>query len=109
MRRVAIQSLEAALGSRNRERLVMNAAHFWPTLLVALFGFSGFFGLLAIVSPRLFEAIATRSAQWIDSEQFLKYLDRQIDIDRFILPHSRVFGGTVLASVAVLGYFIFGV
>jgi hypothetical protein len=67
-----------------------------------LLGMIGLIGLLALVSPRLFESIATNSSRWVDSQKLLAVLDKRIDIDHLILPYCRVLGALVVVSVAVL-------
>jgi hypothetical protein len=59
-------------------------------------------GLLAIVSPKRFAALSTRGNRWIDTEKLLQPLDARIDVDRYVLPFSRLLGVAVLASVAML-------
>jgi hypothetical protein len=82
----------------------MDATHFWHTLLFASLGLCGVTGLLALVSPRLFTTVASSSSRWINSRRFFEYFDRQFNVDQFVLPHSRLLGVLVLASVAVLWY-----
>jgi hypothetical protein len=72
----------------------------------AFLGIVGFLGLLALVSPTRFNALATRSGQWIDTSKLSAVVDKRIDVDRFVLPFSRLLGVAVLASVAVLAYVI---
>lgn len=85
----------------------MHIAQFWHTLLIASLSLCGAVGLLALVRPRLFAAIATWGSRWINFHRFLDFLDRRVDVDRLIIPHSRILGGAVLASVSVLGYVFF--
>ncbi len=58
--------------------------------------------LLAIVSPKRFASLSTRGNRWIDTEKLLQPLDARIDVDRYVLPFSRLRGLAVLASVAML-------
>jgi len=59
-------------------------------------------GLLAIASPKRFASLSTRGNRWIDTEKLLQPLDARIDVDRYVLPFSRLLGIAVLASVAML-------
>lgn len=59
-------------------------------------------GFLAIISPKRFAALSTRGNRWIDTEKLLQPLDARIDVDRYVLPFSRLLGVAVLASVAML-------
>ena len=67
-----------------------------------MFAIVGTIGLIALISPRLFFALAKRSSQWVDTDQALKSLDRRIDIDGYVLPYSRYLGLAVLAAVVIL-------
>jgi hypothetical protein len=67
----------------------------------------GFIGLIAVVSPNRFAVLATRSGRWVDTNKVLEVLDKRIDIDRYVLPFSRLLGITVILAVAVLAYVIY--
>jgi hypothetical protein len=71
-------------------------------LVPILLGLIGVTGLVALVSPRLFESLATSSSRWVDSQKLLSVLDKRIDIDHLVLPHCRILGALVVVSVAVL-------
>lgn len=85
----------------------MHIAQFWHALLIASLSLCGAVGLLALLSPRLFTAVATWGSRWINLQRFLDCLDKRVDVDRLLIPHSRILGGAVLASVSVLGYVFF--
>jgi hypothetical protein len=70
---------------------------FWVTM-----GFLAAIGLLAIVSPATFTALSSTSNRWVDSEKYLKLLDKRIEIDQYVLPYSRWLGVAVILSVALL-------
>lgn len=74
------------------------------SVLWACLGIVGFLGILALVSPRRFNVLATGSARWIDTTKLTTVVDKRIDIDRFVLPFSRLLGVAVLAAVCVLAY-----
>lgn len=78
--------------------------HYLELLIWFLLTVTGAFGLLAVVSPRLFDSIAARGGTWIDSAKFLAVFDKRIDIDGPLLQHSRVFGVAVVTAVLFLGY-----
>jgi hypothetical protein len=78
----------------------------WDSLLWVILGIVGAVGLLAILSPRRFSALATRSGQWVDTNKVLAQLDKRVDIDAYVLPFSRVLGVAVLAAVVLFGYLI---
>ncbi len=64
----------------------------------------GVVGLVAVLSPARFNALATRGAFWVDTSKLTVAIDKRFDIDRFILPFSRILGVAVLAAVGVLAY-----
>jgi hypothetical protein len=72
-----------------------------------LLALCGALGLLALVSPSLFQRIATAGSRWFDTQKWIERLDRRYDIDRYVLPHSRVLGALVIASVVFLGGFLY--
>jgi hypothetical protein len=60
-------------------------------------------GLLAVVSPRWFAIVATQgNSQWFDTTKLLAPLDKRINIDAYVLRHSRLLGVAVLAAVALV-------
>jgi hypothetical protein len=73
----------------------------WASLV--LIGAVGFLGL---VSPHWFTLVAGRTSHWVDTSKILSFLDKEYDIDRYVLPHCRVFGATVLAAVAMIAMII---
>jgi hypothetical protein len=82
----------------------MHFTGFLTNLSLAFFAFAGAVSALAVVSPRHFEWLARKSSRWVDSRRFVEVLDRRIEVDHYFLPHSRVFGLCMLASVSVLTY-----
>lgn len=68
----------------------------------ALLGIVGAVGLLAILSPSRFSALTRRSNRWVDTSKILATLDKQVDIDQYILPFSRALGIAVMVAVAVM-------
>jgi hypothetical protein len=75
---------------------------------LALLSLCGLFGLIALLSPRHFEVLARKSSRWIDSRRIVEVLDRRIDVDDYVLPHSRLLGALVLAAVSVLTFVCLG-
>ena len=74
-----------------------------PMMLAALSVFACV-GFLALCSPNSFSAISTSSNKWIDTDKLLAVLDKQFDIDQYVLPYSRALGFAVLAAVGVFAY-----
>ena len=74
----------------------------WEPCSLILLGAAGIFGLVALVSPQSFKRMAEFGGRWLDSSKITAQLDRRIDVDRLVLPHSRMLGAAVLASVAIL-------
>jgi hypothetical protein len=81
---------------------VSKQAVLWTTLALL-----GLVGLIAVISPNRFQKLATRSGQWVDTNKLAEVLDRRVDIDRYVLPFSRLLGVAVILSVAVLSYVVF--
>lgn len=63
-------------------------------------------GILAMASPQRFAKLAHRGGSWIDTNRALAVLDKRIDIDRHVLPFSRVLGFAVLASAILIAVLI---
>ncbi len=61
-------------------------------------------GLIAVVSPQVFGRVASNGSRWYDSSRILAAFDKRIDIDHYVLRHTRVFGFAVLISAVVLAY-----
>ena len=76
----------------------------WTPAVWAGLGIIGALGLLALFAPQRFAALTQHSSQWVDTEKILSSLDKKVDVDQYVLPHSRILGGLVLAGVATLAY-----
>jgi hypothetical protein len=74
------------------------------SIYIAVLAIIGVFGLIAVLSPRRFAVLATRSGRWVDTNKIAEVFDKRIDVDRYVLPFSRLLGVAVLVSVAVLAY-----
>ncbi len=74
----------------------------WKPIAYGCLGFAGLLGLLAIVRPKWFITLATKSNVWIDTSKFGEFIDKSIDLDTMILRHSRAFGAILLTSAAVV-------
>lgn len=79
-------------------------SQFWPPFFYFMLGFAGISGLLAIISPKAFAAVAGYSNRLVNSSQTDTVLDKWIDIDRFVLQHARYFGLLVIVSVVYLWF-----
>lgn len=62
----------------------------------------GLFALVAVASPKTFRLLAKYGGHWLDSSKLLAALDKPIDVDRLVLPYSRVLGAAVLATITLL-------
>jgi hypothetical protein len=80
-------------------------------LLVA----AGLLGLFALLCPP--GRVVSRSAPfegsepdrgWISAGRSVSFVERLFDVDHQILPHSRMLGGMVVASVLFLGWLLAG-
>jgi diguanylate cyclase (GGDEF)-like protein len=79
-------------------------APFWPPFFFFVLGLAGTCGLLAIVSPKAFAAVAAYSNRLVNATKSDTVLDKWIDIDRFVLQHARYFGFLVTISVVYLWF-----
>ena len=61
-------------------------------------------GFVALVNPKLFQALVSHGGRWIDTSRFLAILDKRFDVDRWVLPYSRVLGAMVLLAVMLIGF-----
>jgi len=77
---------------------------FWEPCFFFLLGFAGISGLLAIASPKTFAVVAGYSSRLVNSSSTETVWDKWIDIDRFVLQHSRYFGVLVTISVGYLWF-----
>lgn len=75
---------------------------FWETCFWILLAIAGLIALVAVVSPATFRTLAKFGGQWLDSGKLLAALDKPIDVDRLVLPYSRMLGAAVLATIALL-------
>ena len=71
----------------------------WPVLFAVFV-----LGMLATFAPDRFANVALRGSRWIDTEEVLKLLDKPINVDRYVLRYSRVFGVAVTVAACWLGY-----
>jgi hypothetical protein len=69
-----------------------------------LLGIFSTIGLVAVVSPRCFSALTNRSSTWVDTNKLLATLDTRVDIDKYVLPFSRVLGVSVLVAVGIIAF-----
>ncbi len=72
----------------------------WYALALTFSIISGLFGMIAMANPRLFRSLSGRFSQWIDSSRALLFLDKRVNIDRYVLRHARVFGAVVVVTLA---------
>jgi len=68
-----------------------------PTVAAALMG-AGLCGLVAAVSPRTFSAIAAFGRRRVDTNRWLAWLDKEVDVDEYFLRHTRLFGLVTVAA-----------
>lgn len=79
-----------------RELIVSLVWH--PALLTAA-GLTVLLGLVAVIRPPCFHALAWHGSTWVDSNRWVALLDRRIDVDAYVLPHARLFGCLLLAAM----------
>jgi hypothetical protein len=74
----------------------------WSTIVWSIVGTLAVIGTIAVICPKCFRSLAAWGNTWIDTSRMISVLDRRIDIDDFVLRHSRAFGIFVLASIAAM-------
>lgn len=74
----------------------------WQPIVWVVVSFSALCGLLALVHPRLFAAIASHSSQWVETKKLLERFDTRYDIDHYVLPYTRLLGAAVIAAAMIL-------
>ena len=65
----------------------------------------GVAALVALISPKRFRKLSSRSDTWIDLNKALSGLDKTIDIDHLMMPYARWLGAAAILSVGAIGYF----
>lgn len=63
-------------------------------------------GLVALSSPTRFARLASFWGQWIDTQPTIPIADSRVDVDSFVLKHSRIFGVLVVAASLFWGAFL---
>lgn len=76
---------------------------FLRVIFLALLALSVIVGLLAVVSPSAFAAVATLGNRIIHPGRQTN-VDRWIGIDRYVLEHGRMFGSLTIATVVFIWF-----
>ncbi len=77
------------------------AVGLWSTLALV-----GGAGLVALVSPARFAALASLGGRWYDTDRFFSMFNRRVDVDRAVQPYTRQLGAAVLVAVAVFAWLL---
>ena len=72
-------------------------------IVLAFLGLVAVAGVLALCSPPAFSRLARWASVWVDTDKLVDKMQQRIDIDRYVLPHCRLFGVAVLGAAGVLG------
>jgi hypothetical protein len=79
------------------------AAHpHWQWVVGSLLGIVGVIGLVAVLSPRTFYRLASWSNIWVDTDKLLRVFDVRVDIEHYVLRHSRLFGIVIVGAALTL-------
>ena len=76
----------------------------WKPIAYGCLAVAGFFGLLAVVSPRWFIKLSTKANTWIDTSKFCEFIEKPIEVDIMAIRHCRAFGGILLVAAAVVAF-----
>ncbi len=77
-------------------------------LMFAFFGLAGMVGMLALVSPKVFAVAAEVGGLWVTAPKSRSGFESPIDIDQFVIRHSRKFGILVVTVVSFLTLLFLG-
>ncbi|MDC0936241.1 GGDEF domain-containing protein [Pirellulales bacterium] len=77
-------------------------------MLFSFFGLAGVVGLVALVSPKIFTAAAELGGMWVTNPKSASTYHSPIDIDQFVIRHSRKFGALVVTVVGFLTLLFLG-
>jgi diguanylate cyclase (GGDEF)-like protein len=75
---------------------------FWNVSFIVFVGFSGAVGLLALISPKAFAAVASYGNRTMFHGGQTRADRYWIDVDRYVLGHGRLFGLFVIATAGYL-------
>ncbi len=79
----------------------------WPIIFLSLLGLCGIVGLVAVVSPKTFALVAETGGIWVTKPKSTTFFESRIDIDQFVIRHSRQFGSMVTLGVVYLAFSFF--
>ncbi len=77
-----------------------------PQMLLPALVAVALLGLFALAAPSRFARLASGGATWIDTEKWVRAMDRRFDVDQHLLNHSRLFGAAIFILAATLTYLI---
>ena len=80
----------------------------WQILFPCLLAMCGVVGLIAMFSPKMFALVAETGGIWVTKPKQPAMFESTIDIDKFVIRHSREFGSIVTLVTVFLTLFFFG-
>ncbi|MGI9427724.1 MAG: GGDEF domain-containing protein [Bythopirellula sp.] len=80
----------------------------WPFIFLSLLGLCGLVGLLAVISPKMFALVAETGGLQISKPHNSSLFEPAINIDQYVMRHSRQFGTLVTLIVVYLALCYFG-
>lgn len=80
----------------------------WPIIFLFLLGLCGMVGLLAMVTPKMFALVAAIGGLRVIKPQKSLLFESTINIDKYVIHHSRQFGTVVSLVVVYLALCFFG-
>ena len=78
----------------------------WENVLWPILGGVATIGALALISPETFSRVSVLGSFWVDTNYWLRKVERPINIDHFVLAHTRLVGVFLLASVGLMGWWL---
>lgn len=76
--------------------------------MFSLYALAGAVGVVALSSPKLFAVAAEKGGLWLAPPKTATVYQKPIDIDQFVVRHSRKFGALVVTVVAFLSLLFLG-
>jgi hypothetical protein len=63
-------------------------------------------GVVAVLSPRTFEAMARFARRGFEVSRCLAWLDKEVDVDKYVLRHARLFGLVTIAAILCVAWLL---
>ena len=86
-----------------KEILAAESTQILAYLAVAMIPFSALIGAIAAISPRFFEKLVRIGDKGISLDRVVAIIERPIDVEGNLKPHTRLLGLSALISAICVG------